>query len=99
MCRARRTTCCTASRNWTGPDADGDYSDWPARLPSPHGRRPPGCTPLTQCLVDRVGVERRRVELTADPLEHVLVRRLVGVPDRLQEVAVAPRPATVLGRA
>jgi hypothetical protein len=48
--------------------------------------------------VDVVGIEGRRVELPADPLEHVVMLRVPGIVDHVQAMVVAREAADVLRR-
>src|SRR5947209_7513193 len=61
--------------------------------------RKPAVVRSPQFLVYCVHVERFRVELPTDPFEEFLVPLMTWVLDGLQEVAIAPRPATIFGRA
>ena len=48
--------------------------------------------------IDVVGIEGERVELSASPLEHVLMLWVPGIVHHLEEMVVARRAANILRR-
>jgi hypothetical protein len=54
---------------------------------------------FSQLTIHGIEVEFLRVELAADPFQHILVALVLRIAYRLKELGVAPDPAAVLGRA
>jgi len=73
---ARSTdSTCTARQS---PSTDGDT-------------RALGETPQPQTPVDDVHVETLRVEVVADPVDHLLVALVIRIPERVEQLGVTPR--------
>jgi hypothetical protein len=79
----------------------------PVRTTGRFSRRPTwssygGCffeARASQAAVDLIDVELLRVEVAAGPFEQFCVTLVLGICDGIQELAITPRPADVLGRA
>ena len=52
----------------------------------------------TECSVDLGEVEAARIKRAAEPVEHLLVRFVLGIVHRLQQFVVAPNAAAVFRR-